>query len=180
MGCTNACRKWWESFDNPTDTYLPGMRTGLDRRTGRNMHLPGQLLHGHGPLRPRSDPHLLRPALGRPVLHRPPHHYPYGFRLSDDDQERKVYFTYTLFDPSALVKFVLTPAGVEQELIWDATARAWRLIWAQPVAECELHNRCGAAGDEVCLHEGLDTQRRHEVGRRRLERRLREKGRLAV
>ncbi|KAF3945278.1 hypothetical protein CMV_028337 [Castanea mollissima] len=36
-------RRLWESFDHPTDTHLPGMKLGVNHKTGRNWSLTSWL-----------------------------------------------------------------------------------------------------------------------------------------
>lgn len=154
----------WESYENPTDTYLPGMRIGLDLQTNAN-----QLL--------RSWKYEDDPAAGNFSMGMDPHRstqifiwegskprwrsgrwngqvfigiidmvstYLYGFRLSDFNQEQKMYFYYNAIN--GLHRYVLKWNGTVEHLIRQDDTGVWSRYWEAPSTECELYNKCGNYG----------------------------------
>ncbi|KAG1347226.1 G-type lectin S-receptor-like serine/threonine-protein kinase B120 [Cocos nucifera] len=154
----------WQSFDHPTDTYMPGMKAGLDLRTHVNQKLtswtseddpaPGNFSLGMDPSESTQifmwDGQKPRWRSGRwngqvfiGVQNMVPT-YVYGFRLSNFEQEQKMYFYYNEFNSSH--RYVLTWDGIEKHLIWRNDTNDWYQFWAQPVTECEIYNKCGKYG----------------------------------
>ncbi|KAM0936466.1 putative protein kinase RLK-Pelle-DLSV family [Dioscorea sansibarensis] len=151
----------WQSFDHPTDTYLPGMKVGLDLRTNENQLItswkskddpaPGNFSLGMDPTgstqifiwegtkkRWRSGRWNSQVFIG--IQDMVPT-YVYGFKLSNFEQEQKMYFYYSQFNSSH--RYVLTWDGIEDHLIWKNDTQVWETFWAQPVTECEHYNKCG-------------------------------------
>ncbi|KAK1261044.1 G-type lectin S-receptor-like serine/threonine-protein kinase B120 [Acorus gramineus] len=156
----------WQSFDNPGDTFLPGMKVGLDLRTGVN-----KFFHSWTS---KDDPSTGKFSLGissdrspQIVIHegQNPHWrtgqwdgqmftgianmrpmYIYGFRLSNVEQEHKIYFDYTPVNVSSFVRFRLSWSGQIEHYNWDATNAKWETAWAQPISDCEVYNTCGDYG----------------------------------
>ncbi|PKA63685.1 G-type lectin S-receptor-like serine/threonine-protein kinase B120 [Apostasia shenzhenica] len=151
----------WQSFEHPTDTYLPGMKVGLDLRTNVN-HVfsswqssgdpaPGNFTMGMDPDRStqiviwengdpcwRSGRWNGQTFIG--VEGMVPE-YIYGFRLNNFESEEEMYFYYNVFNSTQ--RFVLTPDGVAKQLLREDSGDLWTEIWAQPSVECEIYNRCG-------------------------------------
>lgn len=78
--------------------------------------------------------------------------YIYGFKLSNFEQEQKMYFYYTQFNSSH--RYVLMPDGIERHLVWANETNNWYQFWAQPVTQCENYNRCG--DNATCTDGGED------------------------
>ncbi|PKU59790.1 G-type lectin S-receptor-like serine/threonine-protein kinase B120 [Dendrobium catenatum] len=151
----------WQSFDHPCDTYLPGMKVGLDLITNVNQVFtswrsdddpaPGNFTVGIAPDRSTQffiwEGNKPRWRSGRwngqvfiGIQNMVPT-YIYGFKLSNFQQENKMYFYYTQFNSSH--RYVLMPDGVERHLVWADDSKNWYQFWAQPITECEIYNRCG-------------------------------------
>ncbi|XP_042393178.1 G-type lectin S-receptor-like serine/threonine-protein kinase B120 [Zingiber officinale] len=157
----------WESFENPTDTYLPGMRIGLDLRTNVNQLLrswkseddpaAGNFSMGVDPRRSTqifiwegTGPGVPRWRSGRwngqvftgivDMIST----YLYGFRLSDFLQEQKMYFYYNAND--SLHRYVLKWNGTVEHLIRQDDTGVWSRYWEAPTTECETYNKCGRYG----------------------------------
>ncbi|PKU65253.1 putative G-type lectin S-receptor-like serine/threonine-protein kinase At1g61610 [Dendrobium catenatum] len=152
----------WQSFDHPCDTYLPGMKVGLDLITNVNQVFtswrseddpaPGNFSIGIAPDRStqffiwegnkpwwRSGRWNGQVFIG--IQNMVPN-YIYGFRLNNFQQENKMYFYYSQFNSSH--RYVLTPDGVERHLVWANDSKNWYQYWAQPFStQCEIYNRCG-------------------------------------
>ncbi|KAG0447706.1 hypothetical protein HPP92_028176 [Vanilla planifolia] len=157
----NSGKVAWQSFDNPGNTYLPGMKIGLDLVTNVNQVFtswrseddpsPGNFTLG---MAPDMSTQIFIWENGKPrwrsgrwneqvfigIQDMVPT-YIYGFKLSDFAQEKKMYFYYTEFNSSH--RYVLGPDGVERHLILNDDAQGWHQYWAQPIPECEIYNRCG-------------------------------------
>ncbi|KAK8966606.1 G-type lectin S-receptor-like serine/threonine-protein kinase B120 [Platanthera guangdongensis] len=151
----------WQSFDCPTDTYLPGMKVGLDLRTNVN-HLftswksaddpaPGNFSMG---MNPDRSTQIFIWGNGKPLWRSGRWNgqifmgvegvlpeYIYGFRLSNFQMEGVMYF---YFNSNTTQRYVLTSTGVDRQLLWQNDTNAWKEIWAQPTTQCEVYNRCGA------------------------------------
>ncbi|XP_058073081.1 G-type lectin S-receptor-like serine/threonine-protein kinase B120 [Magnolia sinica] len=156
----------WQSFDHPTDTFLPGMKVGLDLRTGVNQLTrswmtpndpsPGKFSFGMDPQ--GQGQNVLWKGINRrwrtgrwdgQKFQGVPHmrqQYLYGFRLSNENEEGKIYFTYNMMNASDLMRFVTTWDGREEELQWDEYKMAWNVIWREPVSDCEMYGKCGNFG----------------------------------
>ncbi|XP_072993283.1 G-type lectin S-receptor-like serine/threonine-protein kinase B120 isoform X2 [Typha latifolia] len=154
----------WQSFDHPTDTYLPGMKVGLDLQTNVNQLFTswksaddpgvGNFSMGIDPKRStqifiwkgtkpwwRSGRWNGQVFLG--IQNMVPT-YIYGFRLSNFLQEQKMYFYYTGYDSSH--HYVLTSDGIEKYMEWSQDTKSWHTPFAQPITRCEHYNECGNYG----------------------------------
>ncbi|KAK8959335.1 G-type lectin S-receptor-like serine/threonine-protein kinase B120 [Platanthera guangdongensis] len=151
----------WQSFDHPSDTYLPGMKVGLDLVTNVNQVFtswrsdddpaPGNFTMG---VAPDQSTQIFIWEQGKPrwrsgrwngqvflgIQNMVPT-YIYGFKLNNFEQDKKMYFYYSQFNSSH--RYVLMPDGIERHLIWANNTKNWFQFWAQPVPQCEFYNRCG-------------------------------------
>ncbi|KAL9310296.1 putative G-type lectin S-receptor-like serine/threonine-protein kinase [Arabidopsis thaliana] len=160
-------RKWyWESFNNPTDTFLPGMRVRVNPSLGENRPFipwksesdpsPGKYSMGIDPVgaleiviwegekrKWRSGPWNSAIFTGIPDMLRFTN-YIYGFKLSSPpDRDGSVYFTYVASDSSDFLRFWIRSDGVEEQFRWNKDIRNWNLLQWKPSTECEKYNRCG-------------------------------------
>ncbi|XP_020587031.1 G-type lectin S-receptor-like serine/threonine-protein kinase B120 isoform X2 [Phalaenopsis equestris] len=151
----------WQSFDHPTDTYLPGMKVGLDLITNVNQFFTswrslddpatGNFSMGIAPdqstqifiwegSKPRWRSGRWDGQVFIGIQNMVPT-YIYGFKLSNFEQEKKMYFYYTQFNSSH--RYILNPDGIERHLVWANDTKNWHQFWAQPITQCEIYNRCG-------------------------------------
>ncbi|RZS18887.1 hypothetical protein BHM03_00051216 [Ensete ventricosum] len=163
----------WQSFDNPTDTYLPGMKVGLDLDTNVNQVFrswkskddPGVGSYSLG-IDPKRSTQIFvwegtkpRWRSGRwngqvfiGIQNMLPT-YIYGFKLSNLEEEQKMYYYYTAFDSTH--RWVLNWDGIDEHMIWKDDTKLWHRYWAQPSTDCGLYNRCGSYGS--CTDENTPT-----------------------
>ncbi|CAD5328609.1 unnamed protein product [Arabidopsis thaliana] len=173
---TDTDRPIWESFNHPTDTFLPQMRVRVNPQTGDN--------HAFVSWRSETDPSPGNYSLGVDPSGAPeivlwegnktrkwrsgqwnsaiftgiPNmslltNYLYGFKLSSPpDETGSVYFTYVPSDPSVLLRFKVLYNGTEEELRWNETLKKWTKFQSEPDSECDQYNRCGKFG--ICDMKG--------------------------
>ncbi|KAJ8628282.1 hypothetical protein MRB53_021589 [Persea americana] len=138
-------RVLWESFDYPTNTFLPRMKLGFNRRTGLNRILtswksttdpaPGESSFGLDPrgmpqyiLRKGPDPIWRSEPWNRPRLRDVEGRFP-GFVFTYVANEDEMYYMYYSNDSSIIVRSLLDVSGVLRRLIWNNETRQWNLMW---------------------------------------------------
>ncbi|XP_021719540.1 G-type lectin S-receptor-like serine/threonine-protein kinase B120 [Chenopodium quinoa] len=167
----------WESFDHPTDTYLPGMRVPVNPNVGENriftswrsVNDPSSGNFSMG-VDPRAAPQFViwegsnrrwrsgywngLSFTGVPNMAA---FYYYGFKLSNADADGIVYFTYLPLDRSSKFKFRVSWDGYEESMTWADGGKEWNMMQKEPGSECDVFNKCGvngycrnATGDFVC------------------------------
>ncbi|KAJ4981048.1 hypothetical protein NE237_031885 [Protea cynaroides] len=161
---SNSSDLIWQSFDHPTDTWLPGGKIRLNKLTHESQRLT-------------SWKNSEDPATGLFSLELDPagtsqyfimwngsvqywtsgtwnghifslvpemrSNYIYNFTYVNNTEEN--YFTYNLYNSSIISRFVMDVAGQINQLTWVAGV-GWNLFWAQPRQKCEVHALCGAFG----------------------------------
>ncbi|KAJ3678355.1 hypothetical protein LUZ60_002158 [Juncus effusus] len=150
----------WQSFDHPTDTYIPGMRVGLDLQTGVNQVFrswksdhdpsPGNFTLGIDPDRSTqlyvwegSQPRWRSGRWNGQIfigIEKMIPSYMYAFKMSNYDLEKKMYF-YTVFNLSHIYR--ISWDGIDEHRLWTASTKSWTRSFAQPTSPCEFYNRCG-------------------------------------
>ncbi|KAL1188311.1 putative G-type lectin S-receptor-like serine/threonine-protein kinase [Cardamine amara subsp. amara] len=157
---------YWESFNNQTDTFLPGMRFRVNPSIGENRAFvpwksendpsPGRYSLGVDPIgaleiviwegearKWRSGPWNSQIFTGIPDMFRNTN-YINGFKLSSPpDPDGSVYFTYVPSDSSDLLRFTIRFDGIIDQFRWNKDAKNWTLLQVKPGRECERYNRCG-------------------------------------
>lgn len=159
-------KAFWQSFNDPTDTYLPDMKVHMNVETGENRVFTswksasdpslGQYSMG---VDPRGSPQMVMwdglnrhwrsgywnglMFTGVPTVRAT---YLYGFKLSNEGNGN-LYFTYTKSNSSDLLKFRTGWNGNEEKLWWDQERNEWSILQLQPANECELYNKCGSFGN---------------------------------
>ncbi|KAK9025711.1 hypothetical protein V6N11_038569 [Hibiscus sabdariffa] len=164
----------WESFDHPTDTWLPGAKIG-----GSMMSKEGQR-QSYVSWSSSSDPSPGPFSLGLDmdgtgtyhVLKNGKRHWTCGDwleRVSSFSTEtvdknytnmnyvsnkEETYYTYSVTDTSVLVRYKMDVSGKVQKLVWKDDSRKWETVWEKPKEDCEIYGFCGANG--ACNQFGLD------------------------
>lgn len=156
---------YWESFNHPTDTFMPGMKVRVNPSAGENRAFipwrsendpsPGRYSLGIDPIEAleiviwegerrkwRSGPWNSVIFTGIPDMFLFTN-YIYGFKLSPPDKDGTVYFTYVPSDSSDLLRFQIRFDGVVEQFRWNKNAKNWTWLQLKPNKECERYNRCG-------------------------------------
>ncbi|EOA33630.1 hypothetical protein CARUB_v10019792mg [Capsella rubella] len=158
-------RRWcWESFNNPTDTFLPGMMVRVNPSLRENRSFipwksendpsPGRYSMGIDPTgvpeiviwegekrKWRSGPWNSVIFTGIPDMYRVTN-YAKGFKLSSPDRDGTMFFTYST-NSSDFLRFRFRFDGVQEQFRWNKDAKNWTLLQKKPNTECEKYNRCG-------------------------------------
>ncbi|CDY48827.1 BnaC01g43350D [Brassica napus] len=166
--CSDSDRdtRYWESFNNPTDTFLPGMRVRVNPSIGENHAFipwksetdpsPGRYSMGIDPFgaieiviwegetrKWRSGPWNSAIFTGVPDMFHFTN-YIHGFKLSSPpDPDGSVFLTYVPSNKDDLSRFRIRFDGIVKQLRWNRDARNWTSLQVKPSKECEKYNRCG-------------------------------------
>ncbi|KAI3881476.1 hypothetical protein MKX03_027173, partial [Papaver bracteatum] len=163
----------WQSFDYPTDTWLPGGKIGFNKKTNKIQ----QLTSWKG----REDPatgfynYVLGPdRANEPTVYwnrseeiwrsgewdENSNTFPtvpaqilnsfFNFTYISDVNE--TYFTYSFYNKSTISRFVMDISGQFKQFKWLESN--WAMVWVQPQRLCDVRRICGPFGN--C---NLDTQK---------------------
>ncbi|XP_021809339.1 G-type lectin S-receptor-like serine/threonine-protein kinase At1g11410 [Prunus avium] len=147
----------WQSFDYPTDTLLPGMKVGLNWKTGMEWVLtswtsqndPGT---GNYSLRLYSN----QTATAQYFLYKGLTKYwrsdPGPWPNFVSNNEERYYFLLT--DNTSVIRSVLTDYGILQQLRWNDAVNQWEEHWAAPKYRCDRYGQCGA--NSKCSPDNFD------------------------
>jgi hypothetical protein len=136
----------WQSSDDPTDTLLPGIKFGLNKKTGLDTVLrswksqddpgAGDCLYK---LNPTCSPKFYL-YKGR-TLHRRSWSWPWcssvETRLIDYNinfvyNQDETSYSYFFDEPSIITRLFLNNSGSIQLLMWNVDGRQWSEIWLAP------------------------------------------------
>ncbi|XP_019169083.1 PREDICTED: G-type lectin S-receptor-like serine/threonine-protein kinase B120 isoform X1 [Ipomoea nil] len=147
----------WQSFHQPTDTFLPGMRVDLSAGesklftswTNSGNPSPGRFSMG---IDPRASPQIViwegekrywrsghwdgRVFLGVPMRT----DFVYGFDLITENDN--LYLEYKS-SSSDLIMFKVDWNGKEVQQRWNESRKQWIKIQEQPADQCGVYNHCG-------------------------------------
>ncbi|KAL1298971.1 hypothetical protein HN51_043275 [Arachis hypogaea] len=155
----------WQSFDHPTDTWLPGGKIKLDNKTKKPQYLTSWK-NNEDPatglfsleLDPKGSTSYLilwnkteqywtsGPWNGHIFSLVPEMRLNYIYNFSFISNENESYFTYTVYNSSIISRFVMDVSGQIKQLSWLDSIQQWNLFWSQPRTQCEVYAFCGAFG----------------------------------
>ncbi|XP_059462638.1 G-type lectin S-receptor-like serine/threonine-protein kinase B120 isoform X2 [Corylus avellana] len=165
-GRSNTSTIFWESFDHPTDTLLPGAKFRvINKVTGK----PQQLISwknskdpAPGVFSERLNPNgsqqfllewnksqiywssevyngtSLRSVSESTLI------FDVSFVSSKNESER--YFNYSLRNPSTLARYRIDQTGQIRILLWLPVASVWNTFWSTPTNISDVYALCGAFG----------------------------------
>ncbi|KAG5020978.1 hypothetical protein AAZX31_06G281200 [Glycine max] len=161
----SASDAMWQSFDHPTDTWLPGGKIKLDNKTKKPQYLtswknredPAQGLfsleldpagrNAYLILWNKSEQYWTSGAWNGHIFSLVPEmrlNYIYNFTFQSNENES--YFTYSVYNSSIITRFVMDGSGQIKQLSWLENAQQWNLFWSQPRQQCEVYAFCGGFG----------------------------------
>nr|DAD23113.1 TPA_asm: hypothetical protein HUJ06_024576 [Nelumbo nucifera] len=155
----------WQSFEHPTDTWLPGGRLGMNKITREVQRLvswksvedpsPGIFsleIDENGSsqyyLVSKESYRYWNSGLwtGRIFTSIPEMTSSYFYSFSYVSDAKENYFTYTVKDPSVLSRFVIDLSGQIRQYTWVNTSQQWLLLWSRPNDRCDAYSLCGPFG----------------------------------
>ncbi|KAI3893841.1 hypothetical protein MKW92_017579 [Papaver armeniacum] len=163
---SNNGRILWESFDHPSNVFIPGMKFGVNVKPGlkgkmtswRNSSDPstGSFTLELDPSRLsqiiikdvsndklywRSGPWNNRVFIGIPTMYNV---YVDGFNLVRDSQQ--VYMTHGHVANTSIRRFALEPDGKFVLRNWIEDNNEWSDAWYSRISDCDIYSKCGPFG----------------------------------
>ncbi|KAK9209468.1 hypothetical protein WN944_001834 [Citrus x changshan-huyou] len=155
---------FWQSFDYPSDTLLPGMKLGWDLNTGLERRLtswkssndpsPGDLIWK---IERQGNPELVM-WKGSTKFYRtgPWNGVTFSassikpnpiFNSSFVSNEDELYYTYILVDKAVFSRTLVNQTlSLRQRFVWSKATQSWELYISVPRDQCDTYNLCGAYG----------------------------------
>ncbi|GMY04967.1 G-type lectin S-receptor-like serine/threonine-protein kinase At2g19130 [Fagus crenata] len=153
----------WQSFDAPTNTWLPGAKIGYNRLTNESKILTSWT-GLENPVTKRFTAELVVEKMGK--SHLVIYDRMYNFHRCDYGEKvfqkelnnqyinvsyvsnrNESYFIYSAVSPSTFPRFVLNVTGELNLYVWKEDLRQWNLVWkAPPLQYCGLNGFCGDFG----------------------------------
>ncbi|KAF8661245.1 hypothetical protein HU200_057089 [Digitaria exilis] len=154
----------WQSFEHPTDTFLPGMKIRVVYSTRAAERLvswtspddpsPGRFSYGVDTFTSlqlflwNGTVPIMRdgPWTGYSVASRYQPNasaFVYQAIVSTDEE---IYLTYTLSDGAPRARYVVTGSGEYRFQSWNATLSSWAVLGVWPASDCNRYGHCGAFG----------------------------------
>lgn len=154
----------WESFDYPADTLLPGMKIGINVKTGEKRYLiswktgsdpsPGMFSVGLTPEVP-TQPFIWNGSAPRwrggqwdkskfIGIFDMDTSYLSGFTVQQDIKEGTTYFSYST--PNSLFGNMFISAEGSFELVKWESSGYWSKDWEAPGDPCTVYGTCGPFG----------------------------------
>lgn len=142
----------WQSFDYPSHTFLPGMKFGYSRKTGKVWSLTSwksaedpSLGNAELKMDPdksneivlmRDNNLIWRSGVwqGDHFAEMPEMRLNYIYNYSFHSDENGTYFVHSIKD-STVNRFIIDVNGQIKSMSWLKSSQAWFLFWAQP-REC--------------------------------------------
>ncbi|XP_074561111.1 G-type lectin S-receptor-like serine/threonine-protein kinase At2g19130 [Curcuma longa] len=163
----NSSLVFWQSFDHPTDTLLPGAKFGFNKITKRSQRLtswkskvdpaPGIFSHEmdqegnfqYFSIWNSSRTYWTTGLWNGRIFSQIPELLPDYIairKLVNETDEN--YFTYTIINRDHLMsRFVIDAEyGQLQILTWMENSKSWQILWAQPRSKCSVYGVCGPFG----------------------------------
>ncbi|XP_048141128.1 G-type lectin S-receptor-like serine/threonine-protein kinase RKS1 isoform X2 [Rhodamnia argentea] len=156
----------WQSFDYPTDTFLPSMKLGLDRRTGLNWFLtswkseddpaPGSCSFR---FEPTGYPQLFLYKdqapywRGGPIPERPQRGVPEAAyylifsNITIVNNAMEVSLMYGVTNASVIVRSVVHESGSVNHFTWHDEEQRWTEFAYYPKEQCDHYSNCGPNGN---------------------------------
>ncbi|XP_057417707.1 G-type lectin S-receptor-like serine/threonine-protein kinase RKS1 [Lotus japonicus] len=153
----------WQSFDHPTDTMLPYLKVGFDRRTNKSLFLQSWKTDddpGRGAFTLKFS------TSGKPQLFVYRHNFPWWrggswngellmgipnmkrdmatFNVSFIEDDNHVELSYNMFDKSLITRIVVQQSGFFQTFTWDNQKSQWNRYWSEPTDQCDNYGTCGS------------------------------------
>ncbi|XP_040384338.1 G-type lectin S-receptor-like serine/threonine-protein kinase B120 [Oryza brachyantha] len=158
----NPSRYIWQSFDSPTDTWLPEMKIGLRTTNQTLISWRSNDEPAVGDYKLGMDPSGLSQFItwwrgnkywtsghwnGDMLSFIPELKFfrtiPIFFKCSNSTDD--ISCTYSANPSDRMTKIVLNSTGSLGIMQFDSLTKSWSLLWRQPVA-CDFPNLCGAFG----------------------------------
>uniref|UniRef100_A0A0E0JPL8 non-specific serine/threonine protein kinase n=1 Tax=Oryza punctata TaxID=4537 RepID=A0A0E0JPL8_ORYPU len=160
----NPSRYMWQSFDSPTDTWLPEMKIGLRTANQSLISWWSNDDPAVGDYTLAMDPSGLSRLIiwwketifwsskqwnssDLSLIPQLASFTPISIFFRCSNFTNDISCTYSANPSDRMTKILLNPAGSLNIMQFDSLAQAWILVWSVP-STCEVHNLCGAFG--VC------------------------------
>ncbi|KAE8724448.1 S-locus-specific glycoprotein S6 [Hibiscus syriacus] len=157
----------WQSFDEPTDTFFPGMKVPVRYKRGEcrpfrswkspddpspgnyslgvdpNGGLQIVILDNNNKRRWRSGQWNQQFFTGLPSMRNTASYF-HGFVISHPNENGTMYITYTV-PKHEFFRFQISWEGREKQSSWNAGEKKWDYLNTEPDPDnqCELYNFCG-------------------------------------
>ncbi|KAG9159911.1 hypothetical protein Leryth_005661 [Lithospermum erythrorhizon] len=156
----------WESFNHPSNTMVPGMKIGLNNKTGEKIFILSwknnsnpsqgdyiaaveaeqmpQISIWDGDVKHfRTGQWNGRTFIGLRFMNKD---YPTGFSLDVNGQEGTTYVSFAAFDVSVPRLIYLNSSGSLVIASWNADKREWTEPSSIPDSTCDVYDTCGSFG----------------------------------
>uniref|UniRef100_A0A2N9IGP9 Receptor-like serine/threonine-protein kinase n=1 Tax=Fagus sylvatica TaxID=28930 RepID=A0A2N9IGP9_FAGSY len=149
---------FWQSFEHPTNTWLPGAKIVYDRLN----YIRTTILTSWTSLdNPESGKFCALLDIGENGTNHLILNYgyqQYGEKLTQKElnneyinvsyvsNNNESYFIYSAVSPSTFPRFFLNATGEFNLYVWDEDLRQWNLVWMAIPQRCEILGFCGDFG----------------------------------